>query len=72
MSSSLPERDAKKIFAAALAAGRVGSAQKTKPVDARKAKPGEVIVTIIAGIKETESKPATEGDWVVAQPLGIQ
>jgi hypothetical protein len=65
MSSSLPERNVKEMFAAALAGGRVGSAQKTKPVDARRAKPGEVIITIVGGVKETESKPATEGDWVV-------
>ncbi len=65
MSSSIPERDIKEMFAAALAAGRVGSAQKFKQVDARKAKPGEVIVTMIAGIKETESKPAQPGDMVV-------
>jgi hypothetical protein len=65
MSNSIPERDVKEMFAAALAAGRVGSAQKIKPVDARQAKPEEVIVTMIAGIKETESKPARSGDMVV-------
>ena len=43
-----------------------GLARKTKPVDVRPAKPGEVIVTIIKGEgKETESPPAKAGDMVV-------
>jgi hypothetical protein len=46
--------------------GRVGTAQKTRPVDGRPAKPGEVVVTTIAGEgKETQSKPAQAGDWVL-------
>ena len=46
--------------------GLVRKAKKTKPVDARPAKPGEVIVTVIAGEgKETQSRPAVKGDWVV-------
>jgi hypothetical protein len=65
MTPGLPERDIKKMFAAASAAGRVGSARKIRPVDARPAMPGEVIVTMVAGIKETESKPAQTGDMVV-------
>ncbi|TDH59788.1 hypothetical protein E2C06_25420 [Dankookia rubra] len=66
MLDHLPERDVHALFAAAEAAGRVGVAQKTKPVDARPAHPGEVIVTHIAGEgQETQSKPAAEGDWVV-------
>jgi hypothetical protein len=46
--------------------GEIRKAQKTKPVDARPATPGEVIVTVIAGEgEETRSRPAEEGDWVV-------
>ncbi|MFL5336825.1 MAG: hypothetical protein ACJ8H8_27525 [Geminicoccaceae bacterium] len=62
----LPERDVHTLFAAAEASGRVGIARKTKLVDARPARPGEVIVTHIAGEgHETRSKPAATGDWVV-------
>ena len=54
------------LFKEAGARGLVGKARKTKLVDARPAKPGEVIVTVIAGEgKETESRPAAKGDWVV-------
>jgi len=43
-----------------------GLARKTKVVDVRAAKVGEVIVTIIKGEgKETQSKPAVAGDRVV-------
>jgi hypothetical protein len=43
-----------------------GLAHKTKPVDVRPAKPGEVIVTTIKGEgKETQSPPAQLGDMVV-------
>ena len=43
-----------------------GQAQKTKPVDARAAAPGEIIVTVIKGEgKETQSPPAKPGDMVV-------
>jgi len=43
-----------------------GLAHKTKPVDVRPAKAGEVIVTTIKGEgKETQSPPATLGDMVV-------
>jgi len=46
--------------------GLVRRAKKTKPVDARPARPGEVIVTVLAGEgKETRSRPAVKGDWVV-------
>jgi hypothetical protein len=66
MSESLPVRDVHALFAAAEAAGRVGTARKTKPVDARLARAGEIVVTHIAGEgKETQSKPAEAGDWVV-------
>jgi len=48
------------------AQGLARSAKKTKPVDARPARPGEVIVTVLAGEgKETQSRPAVKGDWVV-------
>ena len=66
MLSDLPKRDVHALFAAAEASGRVGVAQKTKPVDARPARPGEVVVTHIAGEgQETRSQPAAAGDWVV-------
>ena len=43
-----------------------GLARKTKPVDARPAQPGEVIVTMIKGEgKETQSPPAKPDDMVV-------
>ena len=43
-----------------------GLAHKTKPVDVRPAKPGEVIVTMIRGEgEETQSPPAKNGDMVV-------
>jgi hypothetical protein len=58
----------------AAARGLTLKARKTKPVDARPAQPGEVVVTVIAGEgKETKSKPAEEGDWVVrnrCEPTG--
>ena len=45
---------------------RTGVARKTSPVDARKARPGEIVVTIISGEgKETRSPPAATGDMVV-------
>ncbi len=59
------------LFAKAQEAGRTGRAKKTKLVDARPAKPGEVVVTIIAGEgKETQSKPAELGDMVVRNRCG--
>jgi hypothetical protein len=46
--------------------GRDGLARKTKSVDVRPAKPGEVVVTLIKGEgKETQSPPANAGDMVV-------
>jgi hypothetical protein len=43
-----------------------GMARKTKPVDVRPAKPGEVIVSLIKGEgKETQSPPAKPDDMVV-------
>ena len=50
-------------------AGLVRTAKKTKPVDARPAKPAEVVVTVIAGEgKETQSAPAKPGDAIVQDP----
>lgn len=63
---SLPKQDRLAWFAAAKAAGHTGLAHKTRPVDARPAKEGEVIVSRIAGQGvETTSPPAKAGDWVV-------
>ena len=46
--------------------GREGLARKTKTVDAREARPGEIVVTVIKGEgKETQSPPAKAGDMVV-------
>ncbi|WP_197094610.1 hypothetical protein [Microvirga massiliensis] len=54
------------LFAQAEREARVGIARKTKPVDVRPARLGEVVVTVIAGEgKETQSPPAREGDMVV-------
>ena len=58
--------DAVALFAKAKADGQVGLARKTKPVDARAAQPGEIVVTMIKGEGvETRSKPAEMGDFVV-------
>jgi hypothetical protein len=58
--------DVAALFAKAEQEGRVGVARKTKPVDVRPARPGEIIVTVIAGEgKETQSPPAQPGDMVV-------
>jgi hypothetical protein len=47
-------------------AGRTKVARKTRAVDARPAKVGEIIVTMIKGEgKETQSRPAAAGDYVV-------
>jgi hypothetical protein len=54
------------LMAQAQARHLVGRARKTRPVDARPARAGEVVVTVIAGEgKETQSRPAERGDWVV-------
>lgn len=53
-------------FARVAAERGAGLARKTQPVDARPARPGEVVVTMIKGQgKETQSPPAAAGDWVV-------
>jgi hypothetical protein len=46
--------------------GRDGLARKTKTVEVREAKPGEIVVTVLKGEgKETQSPPAKAGDMVV-------
>jgi hypothetical protein len=66
LTAAAADFDVHAFFARALDEGRVGMAQKTKSVEARPAKVGEVVVTIIAdeGV-ETKSKPAEAGDMVV-------
>jgi hypothetical protein len=64
----LPTKSADEVvalLARARAKGFVKTARKSRPVDARPARPGEIVVTVINGEKETQSKPAQEGDWVV-------
>jgi hypothetical protein len=54
------------LFAKAQTEGRVGTARKCTVIDARPAVAGEVVVTLIEGEgKETQSRPAKSGDWVV-------
>lgn len=66
MAQAVPQRDVHALFDAAEAAGRVGVARKTKLVDGRPAKPGEIVVTVIKGEgKETQSPPAEAGDVVI-------
>jgi len=64
--AELPTRSAIGLMMSAKADGRVGQAQKTKPIDARPAIAGEIIVTVIAdeGV-ETRSPPSQAGDFVV-------
>ena len=58
--------DIQSYFQKARDLGREGLARKTKTVDAREARPGEIVVTVIKGEgKETESPPAKAGDMVV-------
>ena len=53
-------------FAKAEAERGAGLARKTQPVDARPARAGEIVITMIKGEgKETQSPPAAAGDWVV-------
>ncbi len=60
------ETDVHAMFDQAEREARVGVARKTMAVDVRPARPGEVVVTIIAGEgKETLSPPAQAGDMVV-------
>ena len=65
-SAAMEEVDILAVFARAAAEGRIGTARKTRPVDVRRAVPGEVVVTMIKGEGvETRSKPAEAGDFVV-------
>jgi hypothetical protein len=60
------QRDIAQFFDQAIQDQRTGLARKTKPVDARPARLGEIVVTVIAGEgKETQSPPAEQGDMVV-------
>jgi hypothetical protein len=55
------------LMARARSEGHVGVARKTKPIDARPAREGEVVMTMIKGEekeKETQNR-AKRGDWVV-------
>lgn len=64
--SQLPQKERVAYFTQAQQAGITGVAIKTKPVLARPAKEGEIIITIIKGEGiETISEPAKVGDWVV-------
>lgn len=64
--ASAQENDAVAYFQKAGLSRGEGLARKTKLVDVRPAKPGEVVVTIIMGEgKETQSAPAVAGDKVV-------
>jgi hypothetical protein len=61
-----PRRNVQELFAHAEQQGRTRIARKTKPVDARHAMVGEVIVAIIKGEEiESKNKPAETGDMVV-------
>jgi hypothetical protein len=53
------------MMADAEARGLVLRAKKTKPVDARPARDGEVVVTVIAGEGKETQNTAGAGDWVV-------
>jgi hypothetical protein len=58
--------DVVSLMDAASASGHARLARKTRPVDARPAKAGEIVVTLIKGEgKETQSRAALRGDWVV-------
>src|SRR5262249_33204596 len=71
-SPDLPTKSADEIaalLARAKADGRMKTARKTRLVDARPAKAGEIVVSIIKGEgKETHSRPAVAGDMVVRNP----
>jgi hypothetical protein len=60
------EVDVAALFDQAEANGEVGVARKTRLVDGRPARPGEIVVTTIRGEgKETQSPPAEAGDVVI-------
>ncbi|WP_202033693.1 hypothetical protein [Agrobacterium larrymoorei] len=61
-----PALDQVALMSVAKKSDLVGTATKTKEVDARPALPGEIVITFIKGQGvEKRSKPAEEGDWVV-------
>ena len=70
--------DISDLFTRAIQGERTGLARKTKPVDARPARPGEKVVTFIAGEgKETQSPPAEgplgppdDAGWSTYRPRG--
>lgn len=65
-SEPIAQADIHSMFTEAQQEGRVGLARKSRLVNARPARPGEVIVTMIAGEgQETTSPPAQAGDMVV-------
>jgi hypothetical protein len=53
------------LWKAAEARGDVRRARKTRPVDARPAKAGEIVVTVLKGEGEETRNTAKAGDWVV-------
>ena len=62
--------DVHALFEIAERDGRVGVARKSKPVDARAAIPGEVIVTLILGEgKETAEQTGRRGRYGCSQSL---
>ena len=66
--AKLPAKSAEEVvglLAQARTLGLVKTARKSRPVDARPAQAGEIVVTMIKGEKETQSRPAQAGDWVV-------
>ena len=66
VSSAQTQIDITAYFQKARDLGHDGLARKTKIVDARDARPDEVVVTVIKGEgKETQSPPAKAGDMVV-------
>ncbi|WP_244606617.1 hypothetical protein [Arsenicitalea aurantiaca] len=66
LAQDLPLLNQIEMFEAAKGDGLTGVARKTLPVDARPAVEGEIVVSIIPGEGvETQSPPASAGDWVV-------
>jgi hypothetical protein len=66
MSFAQTSIDIHAFFQKASSLGGEGLARKTKTVDVREAKPGEIVVTVLKGEgKETQSPPAKPGDMVV-------
>jgi len=67
--TTLPTKDVVAQFGEAVAQHRVGIARKTKPVDARPAKPGEIVVTVIKG-EGVETRSRRRGGWREFRPRG--